>query len=215
MSSTIAAKSKQLPPGVYVPVVSLYKDTPRQEIDLDAAYKHFTHLIRGGIHGIVLAGTNAEAVLLSPSDRQELIRIARKAATDLGVPDYPLVAGTSGQSTNESIQLAEEAAQAGAGWALLLPPSYWAKAVTKDVILGFYREVADHSPIPVVIYSVRIPFYQLLHANKSMDRPSYLTLAKFPVSRRYKRGRYQLRRHVRTCAAPQHRGHQAHLRQRR
>ncbi|OKL63180.1 hypothetical protein UA08_01371 [Talaromyces atroroseus] len=153
MTSTIAAKSKQLPPGVYVPVVSLYKNTPRQDIDVDAAYKHFTQLIRGGVHGVVLAGTNAEAVLLSPSDRQELIRIARKAATDLGVLNYPLVAGISGQSTNESIQLAEDAAQAGAGWALLLPPSYWAKAVTKDVILSFYREVADLSPIPVVIYS--------------------------------------------------------------
>jgi 4-hydroxy-2-oxoglutarate aldolase len=154
MTSTIAAKSKQLPPGVYVPVVSLFKNTPRQEIDLDAAYKHFSHLLRGGVHGIVLAGTNAEAVLLSPSERQELIRVARKAATDLGVLNYPLVAGISGQSTNESIQLAEDAAQAGAGWALLLPPSYWAKAVTKDVVLSFYREVADLSPIPVVIYSV-------------------------------------------------------------
>ena len=156
MASALAAKAKQLPPGVYVPVISLYKDTPRQELDLDAAYKHFSHMIRGGVHGIVLAGTNAEAVLLSPSDRIELIRVAKKAATDLGVPHYPLVAGITGHSTNESIQLAEDAAKAGAGWALLLPPSYWAKAVTKDVILSFYREVADNSPIPVVIYSVCI-----------------------------------------------------------
>ncbi|CRG86282.1 Putative 4-hydroxy-2-oxoglutarate aldolase, mitochondrial [Talaromyces islandicus] len=153
MTSTIAIKSKQLPPGVYVPVISPYKSTARQEIDLDAAYKHFTHLIRGGVHGIVLAGTNAEAVLLSPTERQELVRVARKAAQDLGVADYPLVAGISGQSTNESIRLAEDAAKAGAGWALLLPPSYWAKAVSKDVILSFYKEVADLSPIPVVIYS--------------------------------------------------------------
>ncbi|KAF3405289.1 putative 4-hydroxy-2-oxoglutarate aldolase [Talaromyces pinophilus] len=166
MPSTIAAKPKQLPPGVYVPVISLYKDTPRQELDLDAAYKHFSHMIRGGVHGIVLAGTNAEAVLLSPTDRQELIRVAKKAATDLGVPNYPLVAGITGHSTNESIQLAEDAAKAGAGWALLLPPNYWAKAVTKEVILSFYREVADNSPIPVVIYSVCIypsRFIELFH----------------------------------------------------
>jgi 2-keto-3-deoxy-L-rhamnonate aldolase len=154
MTSTVAVKSRQLPPGVYVPVISPYKNTPRQEIDLDAAYKHFTHLIRGGVHGIVLAGTNAEAVLLSPTERQDLVRVARKAVQDLGVADYPLVAGISGQSTNESIQLAEDAAKSGAGWALLLPPSYWAKAVSKDVILSFYKEVADLSPIPVVIYSV-------------------------------------------------------------
>jgi dihydrodipicolinate synthase/N-acetylneuraminate lyase len=38
------------------------------------------------------------------------------------------------------------------------------KAVTKDVIVDFYREVADNSPIPIVIYSVRIrPYLFLSH----------------------------------------------------
>ncbi|KAJ6111106.1 hypothetical protein N7486_003341 [Penicillium sp. IBT 16267x] len=62
---------------------------------------------------------------------------------DLGRPELPVVAGISGQSTNESIRLAEDALSAGADFGLLLPPSYWAKAVTKDVILSFYRDVAD------------------------------------------------------------------------
>lgn len=35
-SSTIAAKARTLPAGVYCPVISLYKNTPLQEIDLDA-----------------------------------------------------------------------------------------------------------------------------------------------------------------------------------
>lgn len=198
MPSALAAKAKQLPPGVYVPVISLFKDTPRQELDLDAAYKHFSHMIRGGVHGIVLAGTNAEAVLLSPNDRIELIRVAKKAATDLGVPNYPLVAGITGHSTNESIQLAEDAAKAGAGWALLLPPNYWAKAVTKDVILSFYREVADNSPIPVVIYSVCCILYRVSFQPANCPDYDY----KVPCSHKW--CRYELRRDVRTRATPQH-----------
>ncbi|OJJ34052.1 hypothetical protein ASPWEDRAFT_41955 [Aspergillus wentii DTO 134E9] len=153
MTSTIAAKAKQLPPGIYCPVISLYKPTARQEIDLDASYKFFTHLIRGGVDGLVLAGTTAEAVLLSREERKELAQIARKAATDLGKNNFPVVAGISGQSTNESIRLAEDAASSGADFGLLLPPNYWVKAVTKDVILDFYRDVADASSIPIVIYS--------------------------------------------------------------
>jgi dihydrodipicolinate synthase/N-acetylneuraminate lyase len=151
--SQIAAKASQLPRGIFCPVVSIYKPTPRQEIDLDASYKYFLHLIRAGCHGLVLAGSTAEAVLLSPSEKQDLLRVARKAALDIGAQDYCLVAGISGQSTNESIRLAEEAADAGANFGLLLPPSYWAKAVSKDVIVDFYREVADNSPIPVVVYN--------------------------------------------------------------
>ncbi|KAL4752232.1 hypothetical protein BDW72DRAFT_212104 [Aspergillus terricola var. indicus] len=153
MTSTIATKSKPLPAGIYCPVLSLYKPTTRQEIDYDASYKYFVYLIRGGVDGLVMAGTTAEAVLLSASERQELVRVARRAATDLGLPQFPIVAGISGQSTNESIRLAEEAHEGGADFGLLLAPSYWVKAVTKEVILDFYREVADNSPIPVVIYS--------------------------------------------------------------
>lgn len=156
MTSTIANKANVIPPGIYVPVVSLYKPTKRQEVDYDASYKLFCHLIRGGLDGLVLAGTNAEAVLLSPEERKELVKIARKAAVDLGRPDFPIVAGISGQSTNESIHLAEDALSAGANFGLLLPPNYWAKAVTKDALLGFYRDVADETTLPIVIYSVSL-----------------------------------------------------------
>ncbi|KAJ5378656.1 hypothetical protein N7509_011775 [Penicillium cosmopolitanum] len=150
MTSTIANKAKVIPRGIYVPVVSLYKPTKRQEVDYDASYKLFCHLIRGGLEW---AGTNAEAVLLSAEERKELVKIARKAAVDLGRPNFPIVAGISGQSTNESIRLAEDALSAGADFGLLLPPNYWAKAVTKDALLGFYRDVADETTLPIVIYS--------------------------------------------------------------
>jgi 2-keto-3-deoxy-L-rhamnonate aldolase len=108
------------------------------------------------LNGLVLAGTNAEAVLLSAEERKELVKIARKAALDLGRPNFPIVAGISGQSTNETIRLAEDALSAGADFGLLLPPNYWAKAVTKDALLGFYRDVADETTLPIVIYSVSI-----------------------------------------------------------
>lgn len=154
MTSTIAKKASPLPKGIYTPVLSVYTNTPEQDLDLDGSYKYFSYLIRGGVQGLVLAGTTAEAVLLSPSERKDLLRVARKAALDLGFPSFPLVAGISGHSTRESISLAKDAKEAGADFALLLPPSFWAKAVNKDVILSFYREVADASPIPVVIYNV-------------------------------------------------------------
>ncbi|KAH8682895.1 hypothetical protein BGZ60DRAFT_443488 [Tricladium varicosporioides] len=153
MTSTIPSKTSPLPRGIYCPVLSLYEKTPTQDIDLEASYAYFSYLIRGGVTGLVLAGTTAEAVLLSPSEKQDLTRVARRAARDLGFPSYPLVAGISGQSTRESIRLAKEAHEAGADFALLMPPSFWQKAVSKDVILGFYKDVADSCPIPVVIYN--------------------------------------------------------------
>ncbi|GKT44657.1 putative 4-hydroxy-2-oxoglutarate aldolase, mitochondrial [Colletotrichum spaethianum] len=59
----------------------------------------------------------------------------------------------SAQSTRKAILNAKDAAAAGANFALLLPPSYWPKALSNDAILGYFRDVADHSPIPIVIYN--------------------------------------------------------------
>jgi 4-hydroxy-2-oxoglutarate aldolase len=150
------AKAKPLPPGVYTPVITIYDDTPEQGINLDAMYKHCQYLVNAGCHGLVYGGTNGELALLDFEERAAIVKNARKAVTDLGIPDYPLLAGISAQSTAETIKNAKAAAEAGAGWGLLLPPSYWVKAVTTDVVVQYYRDVADGSPIPIVIYNVSL-----------------------------------------------------------
>lgn len=155
MGAKIAtSKAKPLPPGVYTPVITLYDDTPQQGINLEAMYKHCQYLVDSGMHGLVYLGTNGELALLNHEERKSIVRNARKAVTDLGLPDYPIVAGISAQSTAETIEFAKEAAEAGAGWGLLLPPSYWSKALSSEAIVGYYREVADASPIPIVVYNV-------------------------------------------------------------
>jgi len=142
-----------LPAGVYTPMISLFKDSPRQELDLEAMYKHCQHVVKSGMHGLVYQGTNGEAVLLDAEERQQAISNARKAVSDLGMNDFPIVAGITGESTNQSIKFAQQAASAGASFALLLPASYWKGSVSDEVIISFYKEVADHSPLPVVIYN--------------------------------------------------------------
>ncbi|KXJ94916.1 hypothetical protein Micbo1qcDRAFT_116888, partial [Microdochium bolleyi] len=142
-----------VPAGVWCPVVSLYKDTPLQELDMDAMHTYFTHLISSGVNGLVLQGSTAEAALLLPEERVAITRLARKAAADLGVPDFPLAAGVSGQSTVETFRLIDDATEAGADFALLLPPSYWPKAIGNKDIVAFYRDAADHSRIPIIIYN--------------------------------------------------------------
>ncbi|KAI1248987.1 hypothetical protein MGN70_008594 [Eutypa lata] len=146
-------KAKPLPPGVYTPVITIYDDTPEQPVNLDAMYKHCQYLVNAGMHGLVYLGTNGELALLTHAERSAIIRTAKKAVTDLGLPDYPVVAGISAQSTVETIQLAKEAGEAGAAFGLLLPPSYWSKALGTDAILGYYRDVADASPIPIIVYN--------------------------------------------------------------
>ena len=148
-------KAKPLPPGVYTPVITIYDDTPEQTVNHEAMYKHCQHLVNSGMHGLVYLGTNGEMALLTHAERAAIVRNARKAVVDLGLPDYPIVAGISAQSTVETIQFAKESSEAGDAFGLLLPPSYWSKALSSDAVLGYYRDVADASPIPIIVYNVR------------------------------------------------------------
>ncbi|KAL8389085.1 hypothetical protein RB595_008800 [Gaeumannomyces hyphopodioides] len=153
-TSTLAPKARPLPQGVYTPVLTLYKADAAQEIDYDAMRLHARHLLRSGQHGLVYLGTNGELALLDRAERIKIVAMAREAVADVGLPaDYPIVAGISAQSTRETILCAREASGAGANFGLLLPPSYWAKTVTPDALLAYYREVADASPMPIVIYN--------------------------------------------------------------
>ncbi|GKT56601.1 dihydrodipicolinate synthase [Colletotrichum tofieldiae] len=153
-SSTIASKPKPLPAGVYTPVVTIYKaGDPSQPVDHDAMYRQCQVLVNAGMHGLVYLGTNGELCLLTAEERKAIIETAVRSVQDLGKPDYPIVAGISAQSTREAILNAKDAAVAGASFALLLPPSYWPKALSNDAILGYFRDVADNSPIPIIIYN--------------------------------------------------------------
>ncbi|KAM5346301.1 hypothetical protein ACJ41O_009306 [Fusarium nematophilum] len=153
MGSRAASTSKPYPPGVHVPSLTWFRGTAEQEIDWDLQRQHLEFLVKSGLHGIVIAGTNGEAVTLSQAEKAKLIRLTREIATEAGRPDLPITIGCGGQSTQDVIAETRRGAEAGADFALVLTPSYFHFAMTDDAIVTFFQELADASPIPVVIYN--------------------------------------------------------------
>ena len=139
--------------GIHVPSLTFFSTSGRQEIDWDTQNKHIRFLISSGVHGIVLAGTNGEAITLSRTEKAKLVRATRETAKALGEPDLPISLGTSGTSTRDVLDDCTVAKEAGADFALVLVPSFFHFAMTKDAMCEFFEEVADSSPVPVVIYN--------------------------------------------------------------
>jgi len=145
-----------LPPGIYVPIPTFFHEEPSDEqpIDTDTITRHVKYLCSTGIHGIVSLGSTGEAVHLSTEERELILRITRKAIDDSS-PNAKLIAGCSHESVRGTLFLIEQAAKAGAQYALVLPPSYFlAWTINRaDVIYSFYTKVANKSPIPIIIYN--------------------------------------------------------------
>ncbi|CAM1502716.1 Fc.00g074920.m01.CDS01 [Cosmosporella sp. VM-42] len=153
MGSMATTGTKAFPPGIHVPCLTWFGSDASQEIDWDVQKKHIEFLITSGLDGIVIAGTNGEAVTLTSEEKSQLLRTTREIAVRVGRPDVPITMGTSGHSTRDVIAETRLAKEAGADYALVLVPSYFHFAMTQDAIIAFFEELADASPLPVLIYN--------------------------------------------------------------
>lgn len=90
---------------------------------------------------------------LSTAEKKALVVLARKRAHQLSRPDITLVLGCNGQATRHVIDEAIAARDVGADFALVLVPSYFHFAMDSAAIVSFFEEVADNSPVPVMVYN--------------------------------------------------------------
>lgn len=103
----------------------------------------------------LLSGSMSEAHHLSHAERSTLIRTARKVLDDAGLERMPIISGIGAGSTRECVELANEAADAGADCAIAICSGYFAGALAdnKNALKAFWTEISQKSPIPVMIYN--------------------------------------------------------------
>lgn len=146
---TAHATANKVPAGgVWAPAVTWF-DQNTDDLSLQPQAQYYKYLSKSGLAGLVVLGTNAETFLLTQSERKMLVATARQACG----PSFPIMAGVGGHSTKQVLEYIQDAADAGASYALLLPPAYFGKQTTSAVINNFFDEVAEKSCLPIVIYN--------------------------------------------------------------
>jgi len=160
------------PAGVYVPAVLFFKD---DELDIPSIESHVLRLAQGGVTGILVQGSNGEAQHLSHEERALAIRTTKRVLKENGYDKVIVMAGTGTPSTKETKLLNVEAKEAGADFVLVLTPGVWPPQMSKDNILKFHREVADASPLPVLIYN-----FPTVCAGIDLDSDMLSALAEHP-----------------------------------
>jgi 4-hydroxy-2-oxoglutarate aldolase len=133
--------------GIYVPIATPFAGG---EIAYDMLEKNLEFWLGSDLEGIVVMGSNGEFVLLSPQEKEELMRFVCARAKG----KKPVIAGTGAESTAETIRLNRKAAEAGADAVLVVTPNYYKGEMTDPVLARFYRDVADASPLPVILYNM-------------------------------------------------------------
>jgi 4-hydroxy-2-oxoglutarate aldolase len=133
--------------GVFIPAVTPFLPETG-EIDLPAMQENLRRWGEFAIHGVVIAGTTGEAVLVDEEERIELVRAAREVLRS----DILLTVGTGLESTRATLRLTRRVAEEGADAVLVQPPAYYKGAMTPEALREHYLTVADGAPVPVIVY---------------------------------------------------------------
>jgi len=145
--------------GVIPPMLTPFRQDER--VDYEMFVRNIDRWNRDDLGGYVVLGSNSEASYLSEREKLTLIRITAEHAKR----GRTIIAGTGLESAKETLRLTEKAASLGVDAALVLTPSYYIDQMTDEALIGYFSFVADHSPIPILVYNV--PRYT--HINISLN----------------------------------------------
>jgi 4-hydroxy-2-oxoglutarate aldolase len=104
-----------------------------------------------GISGYVVLGSTGERVHLDESEYAQVIATAREEVSSKRV----FIAGAGQQSTRGTIkEIIRAAAAVPIDAVLVITPHFYRPSITQKALVDHYREVADESPVPVILYSM-------------------------------------------------------------
>ncbi len=134
-------------PGLYAPIVTPFR---HDTVDDAAIRRNVERYMQTRLTGLVVLGSNGEAVMLDDQESDRVIAAARSAMPST----RPLIAGTGAESTKGTIANCRRAAHLGADAVLVRTPSFFKNMMTTDAFVRHYVAVAEESPVPVLLYNV-------------------------------------------------------------
>lgn len=134
--------------GIFTPIITPFGAD--DAVDERALALNVGMWMKTPLTGLVVLGSNGEAAQLDEDESERVIDVAR-AEMPRG---RPLIAGTGRESTRATIDATRRAAAAGVDAVLVRTPSFFKSQMTTDVFVRHYTEVAEASPVPVLLYNV-------------------------------------------------------------
>jgi 4-hydroxy-tetrahydrodipicolinate synthase len=131
--------------GTYTAIVTPFKNG---KVD-DSAFERLVEFqIKGGVNGIVPAGTTGESSTLGFQENIDVVARAVKFARG----KIKVIAGTGANSTDEATYLTRAAEEAGADASLQVAPYY--NRPTQEGLYQHFKAVANVTSLPIVLYNI-------------------------------------------------------------
>jgi len=114
-------------------------------LDLPGLRRNVRFLAKHPLAAIVAAGGTGELYSLSPAEHREVVKACVRESNGI-----PVIAGT-GFGRRLGVELAKQAARAGASGILAFPPYY--PNADEEGLLEYYRAIGEATPLGMFVYS--------------------------------------------------------------
>jgi len=131
--------------GVFPPVMTPFVGG---KIDFRKLTANIEKMNPTRLRGYMPLGSNGEFRSLTDDEALSVVKIIAGAKD----PDKTLMVGTGRESAYATIEFTKRAADLGIDFASVLTPHYYAKKMTDLALVRFFTEVADNSPVPILMY---------------------------------------------------------------
>jgi len=132
--------------GVVVPMATPFREDGA--LDEEGARRLLEHLIGGGVHGVLILGTNGEAASIPRADRQRLVEICAASAGGR----IRVYAGIGDNCVADSVEAAARYLGLGADAVVAHLPGYF--GLTPEQMVAHYRGLAARIDGPLVVYNM-------------------------------------------------------------
>jgi len=136
--------------GIFTPIATPFRAD--DSVDEAGLRSNVARWMTTSLRGLVVLGSSGEAAQLDDSEADRIVEVVRAEVPS----DRPLIAGTGRESTKATIAATRRAALAGVDAVLVRTPSFFKPQMTTDVFVGHYTDVAEASPVPVLLYNVSV-----------------------------------------------------------
>jgi len=131
--------------GYIVPIFTIFNKDG--SIDEEGMRSNISYLIKEGIHGIAIAGSNGEFPLLTFEEKVRLFKIG----VDEAANRCKIIAGTTEVSTEATIRLSQAAEKAGVDHLMILAP-YFIMPTERDII-NHFQQISKKTSLPIMVYN--------------------------------------------------------------
>jgi 4-hydroxy-tetrahydrodipicolinate synthase len=133
--------------GIVVPMATPTRDE-RYVVDTESLEEFTRHLVAAGVDGLFPGSSIGEFPSLTTEQNRQVVATVAEAAGE----DTTVLAGCCDTSVDTVVGNIAAAADAGADAAVVVSPYYL--GTTQPGLERFFRDIADDSPLPVLLYNI-------------------------------------------------------------